>query len=97
MSKNLAENLTKNNAAMANLIIRAGDDADKIAKIYLSRTPKSAQNIDDLTALLMRGDIDLDKAVQPLAVEAAEKAKQLRLAPAAAVGVAAMPVYAEEE
>jgi hypothetical protein len=97
VSSILAENLTKKNAAMASAILRAGSDAEKITKAYLSRTPKNQRSTEDLAALLMRGDIDLDKAVQPIAIEAAEKARQLRLAPAAAVGVAAAPVAAEEQ
>ena len=61
VSRNLASRLIKNQAEFANRVIRAGKDANKITEAYLKFTPKAQRNSAELSELLMRKDIDLDK------------------------------------
>ncbi len=93
VSKNLAERLTKNNAALANRLVRAGTDAEKITKAYLNATPKSQRSAEDLSKLLMRPDVDLSLAGSDIAKEAAQLARKERerqaIATAGALGTTA--------
>ena len=59
VSKSLAKRLTENQARFADQIIRAGNDARKIAAAYLKNTPKSEINPSELSQLLMNPDINL--------------------------------------
>lgn len=59
VSKNLAQKLTKNNANLADLVIRAGKDGRKIVKAYFNAVPKNQRNSAELTQLLMRPDVSL--------------------------------------
>lgn len=98
ISASLAENLTRKNAQLANRIIRAGTDADKIAAAYLRTVPKAEQSVEDLTQLLLRPDINLDKlSTSPLAQEAIKEAGRIRQSIAAGAGAVAAPLAAEEE
>ena len=60
VSKELAVKMTANNAAMAQSVIRAGDNGLEIAKAYARNIPKSQQSVADLTELLMRQNVDLN-------------------------------------
>jgi hypothetical protein len=67
ISGKLARRLTQNKAAMANQLIRAGSDAKEIAKIYLRNTAKAERSADDLAAVLMRPDLNIDRLQKSLA------------------------------
>lgn len=95
ISKNLAENLTKKNAALANQIVRAGANAEDITRAYLRNTPASQRSSEDLSSLLIRSDIDLNTARSEIALEAANIAKTNRLT--AVAPVIALPAAAEEQ
>lgn len=97
ISKVLAENLTKRNADFANKLIRAGDDAEIITRIYLKSTPKAQRNSQDLASLLMRPDVNLELAKSELAREAADIAKRSRLDRSAASATLAAPAAAAQE
>lgn len=85
MSRKLAQRLTAKNAAFADQVIRAGKDAEKIAKVYIRNTPKNLRSSDDLSQLLMRPDVDLggvssgqfDGIVDQAVQKAAKNRKQL--------------------
>lgn len=99
ISKRLAENLTKKSASMANQLVRAGENANNIAKVYLRNTPLKQRSADDLASLLMRPDLNLTaiKSSTPIIAEAATKATQLRQSIAASSGALAIPAAAQEE
>lgn len=59
VSKNLAQKLTKNNAVMADTIIRAGKDGKKIVQAYFNAVEPKQRNAAELAQLLMRPDISL--------------------------------------
>ncbi len=61
VSKVLAKKMTKGNAGFADQVIRAGKDARRITKAYRDRTPKGKRSKQELSELLMRGDIDLSR------------------------------------
>lgn len=79
VSSNMAENLTKKNASMANEIIRAGANAEDITRAYLRGTPVSQRSAEDLSQLLMRPDVSLELVQSSIAIEAAALAKKSRL------------------
>lgn len=60
LSQGLAERLTKNGAAFANQLVRAGKNGDRLTEVYLKNTPKSQQNPHDLSRILMRPDVNLE-------------------------------------
>ena len=62
VSKTLAQRLTRNNAAFADQVIRAGRDGQKIALAYIRSTPKSQRSVAELTELLMRPGVSIDAA-----------------------------------
>ena len=92
-SKQLAQRLTAGNARFADQLIRAGNNAENIARAYIRNTPKSKQSALELSGLLMDNVVDLDAARSALAKEAARLARQARQA--ALVG--AVPGGLEEE
>lgn len=61
VSRNLAQKLTRNNAEMTNLIVRAGNDGKKVVSAYLKAVPKKERSIPELTELLKRPGISLNK------------------------------------
>lgn len=63
VSKKLAQRLTRKNAEFADIIVRAGTNADDIAIAYLRNTPKSLRSSVELSELLSRPDIALDKLI----------------------------------
>ncbi len=99
VSKGLAQRLTRNNAQFANRVIRAGRDADQIARAYLASTPRAQRSAEELSQLLMRNDVNLSNVTSDIAVEAAQLARRVRQQRTAATGaaLATVPVAAEEE
>jgi len=61
VSKSLAQKLTRNNAAAANLIARAGKDGSKVVDAYIKSVPKASRNVSDLTELLLRPEVSIKK------------------------------------
>lgn len=86
VSKKLAQRMTVKNAEFANQVIRAGDNAARIAEVYLRNTKKADRSPQELSELLMRPDIDLSELPQiKIAEEAAKIAVQNRAALAGTV------------
>jgi hypothetical protein len=82
VSRKLAQRLTKGNAEFADIVVRAGSDAEEITKAYLKNTPKGKRSPSELSELLLRPDIALDKALDSssnLLREAANEAKGMRI------------------
>lgn len=100
VSKNLSQRLTAKNARFADQVVRAGSNANQIAKAYLANTPKAERSAQELSELLMRGDVNLDNASLDIAKEAAEIARrrrqQLGIASTAATGATAVAADEEE-
>jgi hypothetical protein len=61
LSRKLAQKLTRGNAEFADLVVRAGTDANDIAMAYMRKVPKKARSAEELSELLARPDIALDK------------------------------------
>lgn len=60
VSRKLAQRLTRKGAEFADTVIRAGDNAEAIARAYLKNVPKAARSAEELSELLLRPDIALD-------------------------------------
>jgi hypothetical protein len=78
VSRKLAQKLTRKNAEFADTVIRAGSNAEGIARAYIDATPKKLRTSAELSELLSRPDIALDNLVvakNPLLREAAEIAQ----------------------
>jgi len=87
VSRKLAQKLTLRGAKFADAVIRAGDNAEDIARAYLSNVNKAARSAEELSELLVRSDLSLDAAIasnNKLIREAAEIAKGRRALNAAA-------------
>lgn len=87
VSRKLAQKLTRGKAEFADIVVRAGDNANDIAAAYLSKVPKKARSSAELSELLLRPDIALEKLAiskNPLMREAAEIAQGTRALKAAA-------------
>jgi hypothetical protein len=95
VSRKLAQKLTRGKAEFADIVVRAGDNANDIAAAYLSKVPKKARSSAELSELLLRPDIALEKlsiSKNPLMREAAEIAQGTRaLRAASAVTAAGLP------
>ncbi len=61
LSKSLAQKLTRGNAEGVDLIVRAGSNAKEVIKAYLRAVPKNQRNTEELTELLLRPNVALDK------------------------------------
>lgn len=61
VSKKLAQKLTLRGSKLADSVVRAGDDGERIAKAYLSQVPKAKRSAAELSELLVRPDIAIDK------------------------------------
>lgn len=61
VSRVIAQKLTKNKARFTDAIVRAGNDADEIAKAYLTAVPKAKRSIQDLSDLLSDPNLNLDE------------------------------------
>lgn len=74
MSKTLAQRLTRNNAAFADQIVRAGRDGKAIALSYIRNTPAKERSVAELSELLMRPGVNtqaLSKMESPFIRDAA--------------------------
>lgn len=60
IGKNVAQKLTLNKAKFADELVRAGGNARDIAKAYMKNTPRSAQRVEDLTALLLDPNVTIE-------------------------------------
>ena len=72
--KKLAQGLTVKNARLANELIKAGADGNKIINAYFKAVPKSQRTTKDLTALLIEGNanaIPLKKSSNKIVSDAA--------------------------
>ena len=63
ISGKLALKLTKNKAKFLDEITRAGKNGKKITAAYIKNTPKSQQNVAELTELLIKSDASLKNIV----------------------------------
>ena len=61
VSRKLAQKLTMKGADFADAIIRSGDNANDIARVYLSKVPKGQRSASELSELLLRPDIAIDQ------------------------------------
>ncbi len=61
VSRKLAQKLTRGKAELADIIVRAGNDADDIARAYMSKVPKAQRSASELSELLLRPDIAIDQ------------------------------------
>jgi hypothetical protein len=58
VSKGLAQRLTRNNAEMANAVVRAGRNGTEVVRAYVKNTSPNERNSAQLTELLLRNNID---------------------------------------
>lgn len=82
VSRKLAQRLTRGKGEFADIVVRAGVDAEEITRAYLKNTPKGKRVPSELSELLLRPDIALDKALDSssnLLREAANEAKGMRI------------------
>lgn len=97
ISKNLAQRMTSKQANFLDQVIRAGKDANKITAAYLKNTPKAQRSASELSELLMRTDIDIDKlSAVPLAQEAKQIVTQNRASLAGTLAPTAIKTTEEE-
>lgn len=78
VSKALAQRLTAKSARFVDQVVRAGGNADNIAKAYIQNTPKAQRSAAELAQLFVRNDIDLSTVKSAMAKDAADIAKQAR-------------------
>ena len=103
VSKKIAQNLTRNKAKFVDSMSRAGTDANKITKAYLTAVPKSKRSSQDLADLLSDPKINLDDlemiANQTFqdAVDLAKGKRAINLAVGALAGGAAQATKTEEQ
>lgn len=87
VAKGLAQRLTANSGKFADQVVRAGGNADEIAKAYIRNTPKAQRSAAELSQLFIKNEIDLSTVKNAIAKEAADIAQQARSAQVgAAVG-----------
>ncbi len=61
LSGALSQRMTQNNARMANSIIRAGRNANNIARAYVRNTPNADRDPRELAQLLLRNEVPIDR------------------------------------
>jgi hypothetical protein len=61
VSRKLAQKLTLRGSKLADSVVRAGDDGERIARAYLSQVPKAQRSATELSELLLRPDIAIDQ------------------------------------
>ena len=61
-ARKLAQNLTRNNAQVANALTRAGSNGKQVVSSYLKLVPKNQRSVEELTGLLLQNKV----AVEPL-------------------------------
>ena len=77
VSRQLAQKLTRNQAAMADQVVRAGKNGTAITRAYLANTPVTKRNSAELGELLMKRDVTVptiqttDKSILKLLEDAA--------------------------
>jgi len=59
VSRGLAQKLTRNNARLANQVVRAGPKSEEIIKAYINAVPAKQRSVAEITELLMRPEISL--------------------------------------
>lgn len=75
-SKKLAQKLTRNNGMLAQRVVKAGTNAEDIAKAYIFNTPKADRSVLELAELFVRNKADAATATSAFAKDAADVAKQ---------------------
>lgn len=78
VSKALAQRLTAKSARFVDQVVRAGSNADNIAKAYVQNTPKAQRSAAELAQLFVRNDIDLSTVKSSMAKDAADIVKQAK-------------------
>lgn len=58
--RKMAQTLTRKNVKLAREVVTAGKDGRKIANAYVRNVPKAKRSVEELTGLLLRGDVPLD-------------------------------------
>jgi len=90
VSKKLAQRLAVDKSNFADQVIRAGANADDIARAYIRNTPKSRRNSAELSELLMRPEVSLKTSgTNPLIIDAIDTAKGNRVLSAVVAAQAA--------
>lgn len=59
VSRNLAQKLTRNNAELTNTIVKAGKNAENVARAYIKAVPVKERSAQELSELLLRPDVGL--------------------------------------
>ena len=95
VSRKLAQRMTIKNAEFADSVIKAGKDAEKIAKAYKKHTPKGQRDPAELSELLMKGDIDLSGLKSDELLEQAVQIAQEKKG--AAIGASGAAIVLGEE
>jgi len=67
VSRNLAQKLTRNSAELTNTVVRAGKNAENVAKAYIKAVPAKERSAQELSELLLRPDVGLNKLEAKLA------------------------------
>jgi len=103
VSKQVAQKLTRNKAKFVDSMTRAGTDANKIAKAYLTSVPKAKRSVEDLADLLSDPQINLNelemianKTFQD-AVDLAKGRRAINLAAGALSGEAGQAVKTDQQ
>lgn len=100
VSRKLAQKLTRGKAEFADIIVRAGENADEIVKAYLRKVPKAQRTSAELSELLLRPDIaiaDLMTSESRFIREAAEITQGQRALLAASIAPGVREPLKEEE
>ena len=83
LSGALAQRMTVNNSRMADAIVRAGKNANKIAAAYVRNTPKELRDPNELAQLFLRNQVPVENInvskIQPLIADAALIASIVKL------------------
>ena len=98
VSRKLAQRLTRGKAEFADVVVRAGNNAQEIASAYLENTPRAQRSSAELSQLLSRPDIALDNllvAKNKIIRDAAEEAKGIQIL--AAVSTAPGAIQAAQQ
>lgn len=100
-SRKIAQELTANRVKFLESMTKAGNNAELIAKSYMTTVPKSKRNISDLSALLSDPSVDLSAMINKSNTfirDAAELANGRRIiGEAIGLGAASSAIAAKEE
>lgn len=100
VSRKLAQRLTRGNAEFADTVVRAGANAEDIAKAYIKNTPPKLRSSAELSELLVRPDVALDRfpgSNSRLITDAVDIAKGNRILAAVAAAPGAIQAGANNE